>query len=104
MSQITRESENAIVILDGDLLASGGERIRGELLDLIQDGVRQITIDFDAVSLVDSNGIGTLIAAHNQLKSGQGSLKLTNVSPDIAKMFKIMRLNRHFDIAQREVA
>jgi anti-anti-sigma factor len=52
--------------------------------------------------VVDSSGIGLLIATHNSLKTKGGSLRVANASPDILNLFKAMRLDRHFTVEGRQ--
>jgi anti-sigma B factor antagonist len=65
---------------------------------MIDSGVTNLIVDMREVELVDSTGIGVLIGIQNNLKLKNGTLKLINVSDDIQKMFRIMRLDKHIEI------
>ena len=81
-----------------DIVASMAEEFRGKLLKLVKQGIKEITIDLDNVEMVDSVGLGVLIATHNSLDDAGGGLKLKNVSDDIYNLMKTMRLDQHFDV------
>jgi anti-sigma B factor antagonist len=48
--------------------------------------------------MVDSVGIGVIIATHNSLNKVGGKLKVTNITKDIYTLFTTMRLDRHFTV------
>ena len=81
-----------------DIVASMTESFRKKLLKHVENGIKELTIDFSAVEMVDSAGLGVLIATHNSLKNMGGRLKITNVSEDINKLFRTMRLDKHFEV------
>ncbi len=102
MSQINRiSSGEAIICPETDIAGGEVQKFRGEILELINEKLQKVTVDFSKVEIIDSSGIGVFISAQNTLKKQNGILKVVNVSPDILKMFKIMRLDKHFDVSGR---
>jgi len=99
MSEIKRDSDSATVIPAADIVAGEVQSFRSELLGLINEKVLKITVDLGAVEMIDSSGIGVFISAQNSLRKLGGSLKVVNISADILKMFKIMRLDKHFEVS-----
>ena len=81
-----------------DIVASMAENFRFELLKFIEEGVKELTVDINGVGLIDSVGLGVLIAAHNSLQKNGGVFNVINASEDIYKLFKVMRLDRHFEV------
>ncbi|PIE02976.1 MAG: anti-anti-sigma factor [Acidobacteria bacterium] len=81
-----------------DVVATAGVQLKSELMAIIVDDYDQYILDFDQVNSIDSSGVGVLIAAQNDLGRRGNKLKVTNVSAPIHKMFRIMRLDKHFDI------
>ena len=81
-----------------DIVTPMAEEFRAELLELVEDGVKALTVDLDGVGVVDSVGLGVLIAAHNSLQKDDGVFTIKNASEDIYKLFKVMRLDQHFEI------
>lgn len=87
-----------LVVLTGDVVASSAEALRDRLREAMASSPTALTLDLAAVALVDSVGLGLLIAAHNSLSKGGGRLCLVNVSEDIRKLLRAMRLDRHFQV------
>ena len=85
-----------------DIVASMAEEFRAELLKSVEEGVKELTADLDGVGVVDSVGLGVLISAHNSLQKNDGVFTVINASEDIYKLFKVMRLDRHFEVKMAE--
>ncbi len=101
MSEITK-NENQILVKPGqDVVASMANEFRSELHNLVQESPEIIIIDLDGVEMVDSVGIGVMIATHNSLNKAGGELKVTNVAKDIFSLFCTMRLDRHFTVEKQ---
>jgi len=84
--------------LKKDMVASEAENIKKDLLKIVKQGIKELTIDFAVIEAIDSVGLGVLIATHNSLESVGGKLKIKNVSDNILRIFKTMRLDQHFEI------
>jgi len=72
---------------------------RDELKSLVDEGRTHFILDLRGVEMIDSMGLGVLIATHNSLSQTGRVLTLKNVSSDIMSLLKTMRLNEHFTIA-----
>jgi len=94
------QNEKQTLIAPGRDVASYAQELRRNLWSLIEEGVTDVTIDLARVQMIDSIGLGVLIAAHNSLKKKQGRLAIVNVSKEILGLLKTMRLDRHFDIKE----
>jgi len=51
-----------------DIIASMADGFREKLLKLVEQGMHNLIIDFKDVKIVDSVGLGTLIATYNSLE------------------------------------
>ena len=71
---------------------------KDERLEVINESDGGIVIDLDGVDMVDSVGIGVIIATHNTLNQSGRSLKVVHVSKDVYGLFTTMRLNRRFTV------
>lgn len=97
MSQIIKEEGETTVIPGVDIVASHCEGLREELLSLINEGEKRIIIDLKDTEMIDSSGIGLLIATKNNLTdAGGGEVEIIHISDDIMQLFLIMRLENHF--------
>lgn len=98
MHDIRIEDGCTILRPDGDIVASVADELRTHLKEIMHQLSGPLVIDLSRVELIDSVGIGLLIAAHNTLSKKGGRLALTQVSPDLAALLRTMRLDKHFQI------
>lgn len=98
MSQVIREGNSTIIIPGMSIVASMAEDFKKELLSAIHAYSGKLIIDLAGVDMVDSVGLGVIIAAHNTLTQKGDALEIINVSNDIYGLFSTMRLNRRFKI------
>jgi len=59
---------------------------------------KNIEIDLDQTSYLDSSGLGTLIALHKTACSRDGIVRLRNPVPAVQEVLKLTRLSRIFEI------
>ena len=71
---------------------------RSMLLSLIDQGNRQLVVDLEEVTFIDSSGLGALVSALKTLKrsNGPGDVRLARVQPPVVSLMEIIRLNRVF--------
>ena len=100
MNKIIKEGDTTIVRPDMDVVASMAEDFKNELLSIITESEGQLVIDLAGVEMVDSIGIGVVMAAYNTLSRAGRKLKIVNVSKDIYGLFSTMRLNRRFTVEE----
>lgn len=84
---------------EGDITASTAPMIRVDLKNLIAEGIRDLVIDIANTRVIDSSGIGLLVATHNSLLRLNGKLTIKNVSQDLLELLKAFRLDKHFSIS-----
>ena len=92
------KSDEKVIKPGRDIVASMAADFRQDLLKEVESGVKRLVVDLDDVEMVDSVGIGVLVAAHNSLSKNGGQMAVSNVSQDIFNLFKVMRLDQHFEV------
>ena len=78
--------------MHGDLVASVIPDLQAALKQQLQPGVEEVSFDLAATVMLDSSGIGLLIATCNTMARQQGRIRVINVSPDILQLLQSMRL------------
>lgn len=74
-----------------------------EMFNLVEtDGYDKLLLDFATVDFLSSAALGKLITLDKKIKAHGGSLKLSNIRPEIYEVFAITKLNRLFDIRKDE--
>ena len=61
-----------------------------------------VLLNFDRVKFMSSAMIGKLLSIGKRCKNDKIELKLCSITPNIMEVFKIMRLNKIFDIHDDE--
>jgi len=98
MSQIEEKGQRVVVKPDQDIVSAMSEAFKSELLSLLNKGFKELDIDMSEIEMIDSIGLGVLIATHNSLIKTGGKLMVSHVSDEIYDLFKTMSLDRHFEV------
>ncbi len=98
MSVITREGNTATITPGQDLVSSMVPGFKQELNALLAESSTELRLDLTGTGMMDSIGIGVIIATHNSMKKKGGKLIITNASENITKLFRSMRLDQHLTL------
>lgn len=98
-SRVVREASRVTVQLQGDLVALTVPALREQLRQHVQEGVTELVLDLKDTRMVDSSGIGLLMAAYNSIRRAGGSLTVIHAVDEIRELFVSMRLNQHLTIS-----
>ena len=99
MTEISMESGVTVVKPGRNIVASMADSFREDLKRVVeQEAVKKVTMDLTGVEMLDSVGLGLLIATHNSLSERGGSLSIRGAGEDILKLLGTMRLDKHFHI------
>ncbi|HAA67556.1 MAG: anti-anti-sigma factor [Planctomycetaceae bacterium] len=87
-------------ILDTTYIGELGE----ELFSLLEEpGSHKLLLNFDGVEFLSSGALNKLIFLDRRVKEVSGSLRLTNLRPELNEVFMITRLHELFQIFEDEV-
>ncbi len=98
MATAKNKAESKVVRPGKEVVASMADGFKEKLLEAVKDGTKELIIDFNSVEMIDSIGIGVIIAAHNSMSNAGGTISVRNLSPDIYGLFKMMRLDQRFEV------
>jgi len=96
MSKLTRDGDKLTIQPEQDIAGTKVDELKSEFKQALDEGVSQLVVDMAKIEMMDSMGIGLLIATHNSLSKKNQQLELINVSDDITKLLRLMRLDQHF--------
>jgi anti-anti-sigma factor len=68
----------------------------------IDESYTSFVLNLENVKIIDSCGVGLIIAANNLTAARGAKLYLTNIKPFIIKIFEIMRISKHLNIFDSE--
>jgi len=100
-----KQTKNDIVILrlSGDLTGGPDAGLFHDTIkQIINEGQKKVVVDMGKVLIVNSTGLGILIAALTSMKNAGGMLKLLNVSKRVESLLMVTKLNLIFDVFEDE--
>ncbi len=95
----TKTQQNSIEIKPvGKITAANADEFRQELLELVESGILNITINLNDVDIIDSKGLAVFIVCHKTLAPKGGSLTVISNNDEFCNLFHLMRFNEHFAV------
>jgi anti-anti-sigma factor len=94
-----------IVILDltGKItIGDGSNQLRDEVNRLLEAGDKEIILNFEHTTYLDSSGIGELISRHTTTKNQGGHLKLLKLPKKIRDLLTVTKLLGVFETFEQE--
>lgn len=94
---------------DGDILrisairelsAANSNAFRDEARRAFGNGQTNIEIDLSQTTVVDSCGLGALVALHKTVTTRGGVLRLLNPNPAIQQILELTRMHRIFEVVK----
>ncbi len=103
------ERYNAVVIsMRGNFMGGpDGNDLREDLKELKEAGKSNVVVDLGKVKLMNSSGIGTLIAGMTSMRNAGGDLRLANVADRIKSLLvitKLITVFKHFESVEDALA
>jgi len=93
----------AVVDLSGKITIGEGDVIlREKVNDLLDGGQKDVLLNLEKVSYMDSAGIGELVACYKRAKEKDGTVKLLNPSGKVYDLLQLTKLEEVFDTFRDE--
>lgn len=93
---LRQEGDKLFVDLQGDLDINSNKEFK-EKVNSVQ-GVKNITVNCENLSYIDSTGLGAFISIYKNIKEKGEKLVITGLKPHIKKIFLITDLDKVFEI------
>jgi anti-anti-sigma factor len=93
-------AENIAVVTAGDYLNKlTGERIERECKDRLEQGCRELVVDFSQTEVINSIGISILLGVIDSAKNSGAKVVFSELNDDSAQLFESLGLTNHVTIA-----
>ena len=92
------EGDKTILDVSGEVDIYTAPQLRGQLIDLVSSGHRNLIVDMEGVGFLDSTGLGVLVGALKRVRTHDGSLRLVCTQERTLKIFRITGLTKVFPI------
>src|SRR6202049_5006373 len=93
----------SVLTLDGRIVL--GEEtfaLREKVKGLLSEGKKKLVLDLKNVTMIDSSGLGALVAVHSSAKSGGAALRLCNLGSRTNELLQMTRLLTVFEVSDSE--
>ncbi len=88
------------VVLAGDYLNKlTGEKIERECKVRLEQGCRQIVVDFSQTEIINSIGISILLGVIDSAENSGAKVIFSDLNPESVELFETLGLTRHVTIA-----
>jgi anti-sigma B factor antagonist len=91
---LATEGGRGVITVQGEIDLATVGALRTAIVEATQTGVRELTLDLDQVTYIDSSGLGTLIGAHKRLDAAGGRLVVLCTQDRILRLFSITGVDR----------
>ena len=88
----------AVIAIDGELSADTVEVFKNTIEQSLEDGRVFFVVNFEKVSLIDSEGLEALLWLKDQCRERQGQVKLAALDEISARILAMTRIDRAFDL------
>ncbi len=93
----------AVLALDGRItLGEETGKLRETVKNLLAEGRKKIVLNMNGVTLIDSSGLGALVAAYSSAKSGGAAMRLSNLGSHLNQLLQITKLLTVFEVSSTE--
>jgi len=89
-----------ILTCRGRLDVQVSDRLKERIQKILEKGSARIILDLEGIELLDSSGLGALVACLRRVKEKEGEIKLAGLRPEVRSIFEITRVSRVFHICE----
>jgi anti-sigma B factor antagonist len=84
----------AVVVLAGRLDLLSAPDVKRQLVQTVERGAPRLVVDLDAVSFIDSSGLGALIAGLRATRQAGGDLRIARPAEQARVILELTNLDR----------
>ena len=99
------DADTHVIELGGEIDLYTAPEFKERMVQVIEDGKKQVIVDLSKATFIDSTTLGVLVGGVKRLRPAGGTLALVCSDQNIVKIFEITGLDRVFPIhSSREEA
>ena len=92
------DADTHVIELGGEIDLYTAPEFKERMVQVIEDGKKQVIVDLSKATFIDSTTLGVLVGGVKRLRPQGGSLALVCTDQNISKIFEITGLDRVFTI------
>ena len=85
--------------IEGSLDALTVRDIRPIIDAVVADQPKRVTVDFDALTMIDSSGVGAIVSLFKRVKASGGEVVVVHAKDQPLAVLKLLKLERVFGLA-----
>jgi anti-anti-sigma factor len=98
-----RSGDTLVFALDGRIaVGAGEEEARGAIAAALAAGETRILLDMEHVTMLDSEGVGQLLASHTSARTRGARMAMVNLSPRVGEVLRVTKLMGVLDVYEDE--
>jgi len=96
---LRQQGDVAQIEVVGSIDERGAEELKRRFLELDISALKEVVFNFSGVTFIGSAGIGKLLLFYKNVAAQGGKIRIENMSKDIYTMFKVVKLDKIFNIS-----
>lgn len=96
--KVTKEKEISTLYISGSVDIPGAENLKKTLNQFLDDGSKEVVVDFKDVNFIGSSGIGKLLLFYKNFTARGGKVRIVSLNDEIVALFKAIKLDKLFNI------
>jgi len=98
--QVESLGDRRIVRIKGKITFEYCPTLQSRLDSVMDEGVREIVIDFKDVPFIDSSGVGEVLRVFKRMRDSSGEVVLINPNQKLRDLFSMYRFDKFMQIRQ----
>ena len=100
--QVESQGDRRIVHIKGKVTFEYCPVLQNRLDSVVDQGVREVVIDFKEVPFIDSSGVGEVLRLFKRMKDASGEVTLLNPNQKLRDLFSMYRFDKFMKIRQED--
>ncbi len=96
--QVDSRGDRRIVRIEGKVTFEYCPAFQSRLDSIMDEGVREVIIDFREVPFIDSSGIGEILRLFKHMREANGEVVLMNPNQKLRELFSMYRFEQFMKI------
>jgi anti-sigma B factor antagonist len=96
---VVQESGSTVLRVRGELDALSCPELRVVLDTLAEKENSVVIVDLSELRLIDSSGVGVMVSLYKRVRANGGEVKFVGVTAQPLIIFKLLRLDRAFELS-----
>ncbi len=88
----------------GILDSTKTNQFRGEVNEIVSNGVDVVLVDLKDVTFVDSSGLGALVVALKTVRTSGGKFYICSINEQVKILFELTSMDRVFEVYENREA